>query len=298
MNNSSPYIDRKAAAITVVLLGLLLVLLFFIGFRSPIPEEENGMLINFGNVASAAGNVEPARNTPVKTTTPPPAPKPTTPKTASAQEEMNTQDFEEAAAIESAKKKAEEERLQKEKEEALERQREIDRQKEIERQKQLEIERQRLEEERRIEEERRAKEAKADAIRQQMSNAFGKTNNNSNSQGTGEGEGNQGREDGGLNTNGQGLGTSGNWTLAGRSLQGSLPKPQYNSQEEGVVVVEITVDRTGKVIAANPILRGSTTQDARLWKYATEAAFKARFNANPAAALKQRGEITYRFVLN
>lgn len=268
------------------------------GFSSQIPEEESGMLVNFGNVEEAAGTIEPAKATPPKRVTPPPTPpKPTVTEKAKAQEELNTQDFEEAAAIESAKRKAAEKRKIKEHEKAIERQKEIDHQKEIDRQKAIKAEQKRIEEER-IEKERLAQEAKADAIRQQMSNAFGKTNSNSNSQGTGEGTGNQGQENGSINSNGQGLGTSGNWTLAGRSLVGSLPKPKYNLQKEGIVVVEISVDRSGRVNSATPILRGSTTQDTQLWKLAQEAALKANFNANPTAANKQLGTITYHFVLH
>ena len=298
MTPPSKNIDRRALTITAVLMILVGIMLFFIGFSAPVPEEESGMLINFGEVESATGDIEPVQAAPVERTPPPPTPKQITPKTSSAHQEMNTQDFEEAAAIESAKKKKEEERLRKEAQKALEAERELQRQKEIEHQKALEIERKRLEEKRKLENERKAKEAKANAIREQASNAFGKTNNTSTSQGTGKGTGNQGREDGGLSTNGQGLGTSGNWTLAGRSLVGRLPKPKYNSQEEGTVVVEITVDRNGKVTSATPILKGSSTQDATLWRYAKEAALQAKFNSSASASLKQRGTITYKFVLN
>jgi colicin import membrane protein len=150
----------------------------------------------------------------------------------------------------------------------------------------------------RLEKERLAREASAEAIRQQTSNAFGKTTNNSQSQGSAKGTGNQGDPNGSTTSNGNGLGSSGNWSLAGRSLQGSLPKPSYKLQKEGIVVVEIAVNRNGKVMSASPILRGSTTQDSQLWKLAKEAALKAQFNANPTAQAKQVGTITYKFVLN
>ncbi len=298
MNKNKTHIDKKAATYTAITLVVLGFLLFYFGFKATPPVEESGMLINFGNTETGSGHIEPPKATPVRKSTPPPPP-PSKPKvTQKAKEAINTQDFEEAAAIESAKKKEEERKKQEAKEAELKRQKEIEHQREIERQKELEAERLRKEEEARIEKERQEKEAKAEAIRQQTSNAFGKSNGNSTSQGNTGGEGNQGSPEGSTTSNGNGLGTGGSWSLAGRSLQGSLPKPNFNIQKEGIVVVEIAVDRSGKVISATPILRGSTTQDAELWKLAREAASKAHFNANPTAQAKQMGTITYNFVLN
>ena len=298
MNQKKINIDKKAAIWTAICIGSLCALLIFFGFKAQHTMEESGMLINFGDTETGSGAIEPAKNTPppVKQTPPPPPPKQVA--TSSPKEALNTQDFEEAAAIASAKKKAEKEKKQKENQEALERQQEIEHLKKIEQEKALEVERLRQEELKRIEEARLAKEAQAEAIRQQTSNAFGKANSNAQSQGTTTGNGNQGSTNGGLDTNGNGLGTNGNWSLAGRNLIGSLPKPTYNVQKEGVVVIEIAVDKLGNVISAQAILKGSTTQDAQLWKLAKEAALKAHFNANPAAASKQIGTITYHFELH
>jgi colicin import membrane protein len=293
-------IDRKAAFWTTVTMAIILALLFLFGFKT-LHQEESGMLINFGDSETGTGHIEPAKNDPAPKITPPPKPQVESP--SAAQEELETQNFEEAAAIEAAKKKEKKRKVKedKERQEALERQREIERLEEIERQKELEKERIRKEDERRIEEERKAREAKAEAIRQQTSNAFGQSNNNSEGQGITKGEGNQGGANGSINSNnysGNGLGTSGDWSLAGRSLMGSLPKPRFSIQKEGKVAVEIHVDREGNVISATPILKGSTTQDAQLYQLAKEAALKAKFNANPGAKAKQVGTITYRFVLN
>ena len=87
------------------------------------------------------------------------------------------------------------------------------------------------------------------------------------------------------------------FSLAGRSASGRWPLPEYRVQKEGRVVVEITVDRDGKVIRAAGGARGSTTADAQLIKAAEEAAKKARFNADPKAANLQVGTITYIFKL-
>lgn len=305
MKNKQPNIDKKATVCTAISMTIIMLLLLFFGFKSKAPEEESGMLINFGNTDTGQGNIEPAKTTPpVKTTTPPPKPKPQVETPSAPKEEIETQNFEEAAAIAAAKKKEQEKKLKEEQEREIQRQKEIERQQEIKRQEEI-AEQKRLEEERleqeRIEQERLAQEAKAEAIRQQTSNAFGKSNNDSQSQGIAGGEGNQGGLNGSTESNnysGNGLGSGGNWSLAGRSLVGTLPKPNFKLQKEGVVVVEISVDRTGRVTNASPILRGSTTQDTQLWKLAKEAALKAQFNANPGAQAKQVGTITYHFVLN
>lgn len=300
MDNNKKHIDNKAAIWTLISVSIIALLLFLFGFTSTPQLEESGMLINFGDTETGSGQIEPPKATPPVRTTPPP-PAPSVPQASnSAQEEINTQDFEEAAAIEAAKRKEEERIKEKERQDEIKRQQELEaeRQKAIERERAIEEERKRQEELERIEKERLEREAKAEAIRQQTSNAFGKTNSNSDSQGTTQGTGNQGSPEGSTTSNGNGLGNGNDWSLDGRNLQGSLPKPQYNSQEEGKVVVEIAVDQTGRVISAVPGQRGSTTLDAELCKLAKEAALKARFNANPTAPAKQIGTITYNFVLN
>lgn len=86
-------------------------------------------------------------------------------------------------------------------------------------------------------------------------------------------------------------------SLSGRSVAGSLPRPAYNSQNQGRVVVEITVDQNGVVTKANARAQGSTVQDAALWRAAEEAARKARFNVKKDAPVFQTGTITYVFQL-
>jgi TonB family protein len=97
---------------------------------------------------------------------------------------------------------------------------------------------------------------------------------------------------------GSGIGTQGNITydLGGRGFQ-SLPKPSYDYQGEGRVVVEVSIDRKGKVIQAIPGSKGSTTFDEYLLKVAKEAALKARFEAKSDAPAIQKGTIIYNFVL-
>ncbi len=76
-----------------------------------------------------------------------------------------------------------------------------------------------------------------------------------------------------------------------------MPHPKYDSQKEGKVVVEVYVDRDGKVVQANPGTQGSTEIDESLLKVAKEAALGARFEVKKDAPARQRGTITYIFKL-
>ena len=96
---------------------------------------------------------------------------------------------------------------------------------------------------------------------------------------------------------GKGPGGGIQFSLAGRSSL-SLPKPAYTSEKSGRVVVDITVDANGNVIKARAGGRGTTVQDAELFRQAEAAAKKARFKPDNTAAEKQIGTITYNFIRN
>ena len=85
--------------------------------------------------------------------------------------------------------------------------------------------------------------------------------------------------------------------LQGRSVVGSLPKPSYNAQIEGVVVVQVKVDQYGNVTEAVPGVEGTTVADKGLWNAARAAAMKAHFNTSADAPVVQMGTITYKFKL-
>jgi TonB family protein len=87
------------------------------------------------------------------------------------------------------------------------------------------------------------------------------------------------------------------YRLGDRRVQ-SLPKPRYDYQTEGTVVVEISVDRNGTVTKAVPGVKGSSTLDENLLREARDAAMKAKFDRNDKAPLLQKGTITYIFKLN
>lgn len=85
--------------------------------------------------------------------------------------------------------------------------------------------------------------------------------------------------------------------LTGRSVMGSLPKPEYTVNKSGKVVVKISVDQYGSVVNATPGAPGTTVQDKTLWEAARKAALDAKFNLSSQAPIVQEGTITYIFRL-
>lgn len=96
---------------------------------------------------------------------------------------------------------------------------------------------------------------------------------------------------------GTGVGAGYSYDISGRNSVGAFPVPEYNQQVEGVVVVEITVDKEGNVTQAEPGKKGTTVNDNSLWEAAREAARKAKFNRKPDAPAFQKGKIFYSFRL-
>jgi predicted aconitase with swiveling domain len=84
------------------------------------------------------------------------------------------------------------------------------------------------------------------------------------------------------------------YSLEGRKIL-YAPKIEDNSQETGIVVVEISVNKDGVVTSAIPGFRGSTTTSSHLFKLAKEGAYKVKFNASPEDADIQKGTITIDF---
>lgn len=93
-----------------------------------------------------------------------------------------------------------------------------------------------------------------------------------------------------------GLGVQGTFDLNGRSISGDgLPVPVNTVQDEGRVVVNITVNPAGKVVATS-INRRTNTVNPELRKAAEDAAKRAQFNQINAVD-NQTGTITYYFKL-
>lgn len=279
---------------TVLFHSILAVIFVIFGFITPLPlPEEEGILINFGTDLDGSGLIEPSVTTSTPEESQPdintPEPETEQPET---EQDILTQEFEEAPEIETKTQQ----NLEEEEKERAAIEEERRRQEELERIRQEELEKQLREEE-----QRRIREIQ-DRTRRALSNSQNSASNTSESEGETTGPGNQGSETGSVestihSTGINGLGDKGiSYSLAGRTPQ-SLPKPEYNYQVEGVVVVEVTVDRYGNVTKAIPGAKGSTTLNDHLHRAAKEAALAAKFDRKPNAPAYQKGTITYHFIL-
>ncbi len=74
-----------------------------------------------------------------------------------------------------------------------------------------------------------------------------------------------------------------------------LPVPVYLSQGGGTVIVDIVVNRQGKVVEAEP-RDDRSIRDKQLFDYAKEAASRTVFNSDNSAPARQKGTIQYTFV--
>lgn len=329
---------KEGAIATVLFHTGVLLLLFWLKFhvQDPLPEEK-GILVDFGTTETGFGQTDPAPQSAAQATPPqeidnkvtqettqPPMPQTSAATQASAQAKnpVMTQDYEEAAALEQeAKRKATEEQnkrdaeqkkilKQQQEEQERENQARIAREKQV-RDSLKKIEDARIAEERRIADLRRrdsikkAEEAaKLAALNSRAKNAFGgasgqTSGSSSTSQGVTYGTGNQGSTAGtvGAGQYGAGGGEGISFNLTGRSMK-SMVKPVYSENEDGIVVVTITVDINGNVVNATAGARGTTTPNISLRKAAEKAALSTKFNVNKDAPAQQIGTITYKFVLN
>jgi flagellar biosynthesis GTPase FlhF len=188
MKKTEYYSERKKGIIgTIVFHAIVLILLIFLGFFTPLPlPGEEGILVNFGDTDNGLGDREPSPAKRKEQTPPPPkpeekkvtpAPVQTTPpppvskaKPEPAKEVAMTQDYEKTAAIDAAnEKKRQEEKKRKEELESKKRKEQEDlkqKQNELAEQKKLaEIEQKRLAEIERVKRENAEKKAKEEAER-------------------------------------------------------------------------------------------------------------------------------------
>ena len=87
------------------------------------------------------------------------------------------------------------------------------------------------------------------------------------------------------------------FSLDGRNVSLRI-LPDYDVQDEGIVVVLITVNRNGIVTNAITGSKGTTTFNKNLLLKAKQAALKTRFSVNNNAPISQQGKIIYNFKLN
>lgn len=274
---------------TAVIHAGVFVLMLVIGFSIPPREtEEEGILVNFGTDETGLGIVEPSPAQAVEETVPPP---PAREVVTAEEEPLLTQNNEEAPEVKKVDPEAERKRRE---------------QIEAERKRREELEAERIKKEqaeterRRIEAEQRRQEEIASKTRAALAGAKN-AGTSSTSEGVAGGQGNQGSPAGSVDSQnrgeGSGLGTNGiSYSLSGRGVR-NLPLPKYDYQGEGRVVVEVSVDRSGKVTQAVPGIKGSNTLDEYLLRVARDAAMQAQFDAKPDAPVIQKGTITYNFIL-
>jgi len=281
---------------TLVLHILLLVLLLLVAISKPKMQEEGGVPVMIGNMEMAQGNADPYTLTDVDLLDEPQlptetiVPDPVIPDNP-VEQELITQKDEPTVAVPEKKNTKPTPKTEKVKKKTTSKIEKVKPKEKTEAEKKAEAER--------LLAEKKAAEQKAvaEAAAKRIAGAFGKGTQTGN-KGTGTtGTGIQGSPTGN-SAEGQtsGIGGYGSWDLNGRSLgAGGLPKPVYNVQEEGRVVVTITVNPEGKVIHTS-INKRTNTSSAALRKAAEDAARKARFNAVNGVN-NQTGTITYYFKL-
>ena len=119
------------------------------------------------------------------------------------------------------------------------------------------------------------------------------------SEGNTDTPGDQGNPNGGQNiANYEGQGGAGggpSFDLGGRNAK-SLPRPSSDFNEEGTIVVDIWVDRDGRV-QNTQIGKGTNITNSRMRQAAMNAAKSSVFSPDKDAAELQRGTITYIFII-
>lgn len=257
---------RKSMGITLAIHIILILLLLIAGLKYMDPPEVKGIAINFGTSDQGMGNVQPLdeiESAPQNNVASESVP-------TEIEEEIITQDIEEAPVIEEKKPEKETTPVPDRKEEP------------------------------------KKTEPKPD---QATSDALSNILNSPRNQGTAQsGEGNdttpgdKGSPDGDPNSSsyygsGVGLDGDGNYLLGGRR---ALNKERYipDCNEAGTVVVSIEVDRNGTVTRATPGVRGTTNTAPCLMEPARRAALETKFNPDENAPLRQVGRIIYRFSLS
>ena len=269
---------------TILANGALLGILLLISFTTPDDMEDGGVPVIMGEVSQSQYNYDPKTMVDVEVME--------TPQEAEAlpsentEQELITQQEEETIVVEEKKEIPKKEIPKKEAPKKVVPEK---------------TEAERLAEAKKLAEEKaeRERKAAAEAAAKRVSGAFGKGSQLEANKGTGNsGSGMEGSQQGNSTTGEKnGSGGYGTFNLGGRSIgEGGLPRPVYNVQDEGRVVVNITVNPAGVVVNASINLKETNTSNSSLRKAALDAAQKARFNV-VTGLNNQAGTITYNFKL-
>ena len=241
-----------AAAGTIVVHALILLVLFLMAFRTPLPlPGEEGVEVDLGMMNQGMGNIQPE--------------KPAIPEAAQPQQQQNkseedivSQNDEEAPAIEKPK-------VTKPQQET-----------------------------------KPAEQPKPTANPRAMYQGSSNPQAGGSEGITGQ-PGDQGNPNGlaGVRqydgNGGQGNGTG--YDLGGRGAK-SLHRPDDDFSEEGKIVVDIWVNRTGQVVRAEVATKGTDIINSAMRQKAIQAAKRSSFAADSDAPEEQHGTITYTFVIN
>ncbi len=267
--------EKKSFTITVVIHVVILLLLFMFGLKYLDPPLEQGIAVNFGTTDYGSGDVQPTE--PIKSEPRDVVPQieetksePTT--SSKSSENVLTADNTEAIAIQKQKEIADV---------------------------QAKAEANAKVAEQKKKQEEADKKANLDALIGGVKKSDGKTTGG---EGNDNKSGDKGSPEGDPNASsyygiGKGLDGDDNYLLVGRRAINKKIFVQ-DCNQEGIVVVDITVDRNGNVTSAVPGVRGTTNNSKCLTDPARRAALETKFNSDPKAPAGQRGQIIYRFSLS
>ncbi|OIQ28062.1 MAG: energy transducer TonB [Bacteroidetes bacterium MedPE-SWsnd-G2] len=287
--------EKNSAKITGLLLVIILLLLFVVGPPYMDPPLEYGVAVNFGTSNVGSGNVQPLK--PVKS-----EPREVVEEPQEVQEEVQETPVEESVEASEPEAAPSEEVVTQETEEGIA----IKKAKEAAEAKAKEEARAKAEADRKAKEAQEAKEKKEREEAEKKKNLDALIGGVSKSEGEktgGEGDdnspGDKGQLDGDpyapsyFGTPGQGNGGSG-YGLSGRGRP-SKNVIKQDCNEEGRVVVRIVVNREGKVIKAQPGIKGTTNNAACLMTPARKTAMSYKWPADSKAPAEQVGFIVIDF---
>lgn len=254
---------------TLLFHGLLLGLFLFFGFTTPLPlPAEQGIAINFGTSDEGMGDVQPENSGDNQSLNDAPASRQTNNASSSSQQQVATQDVEDAPVVKANPNPKVTPRN--------------------------------------TETAPKPTETPVEDPKPTVNTRALYPGSGSGASGGSQGQtgrpGDQGSRDGSRNTDRQGEGGRGGVTgspdydLDGRKIT-TKPVISDKSQKEGQVVVLIWVDQRGRVLRAQPGHRGTTITDEALWEKCKAAAMNARFTPIEEGQEEQRGTITFLFKL-
>ena len=262
---SNPKNDKALAFLgTVVVHLLVLLVLFLMAFRTPLPlPGEEGVEVDLGMYNQGMGQVQPDKPSMPEQAEPT---KPHDETNTESKDDVVTQDSEEAPSIKTEQKKdPKEESVTKPKEQP---------------EKQEEAPQPTVNERALFKGSNKSQDGGSEGITGQPGD-----------QGSPNGLAGVKKYDG---QGGQGNGTG--YDLGGRGAK-SLQRPSKDFPEEGHIVVEIWVDREGNVVRTSSA-KGTDIANKEMRNMAQEAALRSKFAPDPSAPEEQKGTITYTFVQN